>query len=56
MVPYALIATELGTAYPADGGLYDWVKRAFGDKMAARTSWLYWINVGLWMPASYNFV
>lgn len=53
VVPYALIATELGTAYPADGGLYDWVKRAFGDKMAARTSWLYWINVGLWMPAVY---
>lgn len=53
VLPYALIATELGTAYPADGGLYDWVKRAFGDKMAARTSWLYWINVGLWMPAVY---
>ncbi|MGL4752839.1 MAG: APC family permease [Aeromonadaceae bacterium] len=53
VVPYALIATDLGTAYPSAGGLYDWVRRAFGNRMAARTSWLYWINVGLWMPAVY---
>jgi len=53
VVPYALIATDLGTAYPSEGGLYDWVRRAFGPRMAARTSWLYWINVGLWMPAVY---
>lgn len=53
VVPYALVATDLGTAYPSAGGLYDWVRRAFGARMAARTSWLYWINVGLWMPAVY---
>ncbi len=53
VVPYALVATDLGTAYPSEGGLYDWVRRAFGARMAARTSWLYWINVGLWMPAVY---
>ncbi len=53
VIPYALIATDLGTAFPSAGGLYDWVRRAFGNRMAARTSWLYWINVGLWMPAVY---
>ena len=53
VIPYALIAAELGTSYPSDGGIYSWVKRAFGLKMAARTTWLYWINVGLWMPAVY---
>ncbi len=53
VAPYALVATDLGTAYPSAGGLYDWVRRAFGPRMAARTSWLYWINVGLWMPAVY---
>ncbi len=53
VIPYALIAAELGTSYPSEGGIYSWVKRAFGLKMAARTTWLYWINVGLWMPAVY---
>ena len=53
VIPYALISAELGTSYPSEGGIYSWVKQAFGLKMAARTTWLYWVNVGLWMPAVY---
>ncbi|MGK6328008.1 APC family permease [Erwinia sp. DT-104] len=53
ILPYTLVVTELGTAWPAEGGIYEWVKRAFGQRMAARTSFLYWINVGLWMPSVY---
>lgn len=52
-VPYALITAELGSTYPEQGGLYVWVKKAFGEKWAARTTWLYWINVALWMPSVY---
>lgn len=52
-IPYGLITAELGTAYPDQGGLYIWVKNAFGEKWAARSTWLYWINVALWMPAVY---
>ncbi len=52
-VPYGLITAELGTTYPEQGGLYVWVKRAFGPRWAARTTWLYWINVALWMPSVY---
>ncbi len=52
-IPYGLITAELGTAYPEQGGLYVWVKRAFGEKWAARATWLYWINVALWMPSVY---
>ena len=36
-----------------NGGLYIWIKKAFGEKWVARTTWLYWINVALWMPAVY---
>ena len=36
VIPYALIAAELGTSYPSDGGIYSWVKRAFGLKMAQK--------------------
>lgn len=52
-VPSAFIVAELGTAYPYQGGIYDWVKRAFGPRMAARTTYWYWVNVALWMPSVY---
>jgi amino acid transporter len=51
LVPYGLIASELATTYPGQGGIYLWVKRAFGARWAARTTYWYWINVALWMPA-----
>jgi amino acid transporter len=52
-IPYGLITAELGSTYPEQGGIYVWVKRAFGEKWAARTTWYYWINVALWMPSVY---
>jgi glutamate:GABA antiporter len=52
-IPYALISAELGAAYPEEGGIYAWVRRAFGPRWGARASWLYWINVALWMPSVY---
>ena len=52
-VPSALIVAELGTAYPYQGGIYDWVTRAFGRRWAARTTYWYWVNVALWMPSVY---
>ncbi|CDT11694.1 MULTISPECIES: APC family permease [Vibrio] len=53
VIPYGLITSELSTTYPGEGGIYDWVKQAFNFKWAVRTTWFYWINVGLWMPAVY---
>ncbi len=53
VIPYGFITSELSTTYPGDGGIYDWVKEAFNFKWAVRTTWFYWINVGLWMPAVY---
>lgn len=53
IVPYALITSELGTAYPAEGGIYDWIRRAFGPRMSTRAVYLYWLAGGLWMPAGY---
>jgi amino acid transporter len=52
-IPYALISAELGAAYPEEGGIYAWVRRAFGPRWGARASWLYWVNVALWMPSVY---
>jgi len=50
-IPYGLINAELGAAYPEDGGIYAWVKRAFGDFQASLVAWFYWVNVAFWMPA-----
>lgn len=51
LLPYGLISSELGTTYDGEGGLYDWVKSAFGSKWGARVSWYYWINYPLWMAS-----
>lgn len=50
-VPYGLLSAELGSTYPDDGGIYSWVKRAFGETPAVLTGWFYWVNVAFWMPA-----
>jgi amino acid transporter len=50
-LPYGLITSELATTYPEQGGIYVWVRRAFGQRMAARTTYWYWVNVALWMPS-----
>lgn len=52
-IPYGLITAELGSAWPSEGGIYVWVKEAFGEKWAVMTSWLYWVNVAIWMPSVY---
>ncbi|SEK58250.1 agmatine:putrescine antiporter, APC superfamily [Carnobacterium iners] len=51
LLPYGLIASELGTTFDGEGGLYDWVRKAFGSKMGGRVAWYYWINFPLWMAA-----
>jgi len=50
-VPYGMISAELGTTYQSEGGMYDWVKKAFGAKWAARVAWNYWINFPLWIAS-----
>ncbi|MGC8874079.1 MAG: APC family permease [Chloroflexia bacterium] len=52
-IPYGLITAELATTYPQQGGLYVWIYRAFGERWAARATWLYWVNVALGMPSIY---
>lgn len=51
LLPYGLISAELGTTYQGTGGIYDWVKRAFGNRWGTRVSWYYWINYPLWMAS-----
>ena len=50
-LPYGMISAELGTTYPSEAGMYDWVKKAFGPKWAGRVAWNYWVNFPLWIAS-----
>ncbi|WP_088888888.1 APC family permease [Leptolyngbya ohadii] len=47
-IPVALVAAELGTGW--NGGMYGWVKQAFGDKLGFWAIWYQWIQVVVWYP------
>jgi len=50
-IPYGFVTAELGSAWPDEGGIYVWVKGAFGPGLGTVTSWMYWVNVALWAPS-----
>ena len=50
-IPYGFVTAELGSAWPDEGGIYVWVKQAFGPGFGTVTSWMYWVNVALWAPS-----
>lgn len=55
-VPTALIAAELVAHYPQEGGIYIWVRRAFGKKVGFLAIWLQWLGVLIWYPTSLVFI
>src|SRR5262245_35880914 len=52
-VPYALLTAELGAAWPGEGGVYVWVREAFGPRPGSLAAWFYWINNAYYIPAVY---
>ena len=50
-VPYGLMTAELGSGWPEEGGIYVWVREAYGQRWGTFTAWLYWVNVAYWAPA-----
>ena len=52
-LPFALICAEMGCAYPEQGGIYAWIRDAYGKRWASRASWCYWVNTAVWIPAIY---
>jgi amino acid transporter len=55
-IPVALVAAELATAYPSTGGIYIWVREAFGRRIAFLTIWLQWSYNIVWYPTIMAFV
>jgi len=55
-IPVALVAAELATAFPNRGGLYVWVREAFGRRAGFITIWLQWIYNVVWYPTILAFI
>lgn len=56
MVPYAMLFAETGSAFPEEGGPYQWVKYSFGRFWGGVTSVLYWITTPIWLGGSLAFI
>ncbi len=54
-VPSALICAELASTYQKDGGLYEWVKEAYGEKWGFMVSWLNWTAKIFWYSSFLTF-
>lgn len=44
-IPISLVAAELATGWPEEGGPQVWVKEALGEKWAFVTAWLLWVQM-----------
>jgi glutamate:GABA antiporter len=51
-VPQALLFSELGSAFPQEGGPYYWTRLAFGHLAGAVNNFLYWITNPVWIGGS----
>ena len=56
LLPCALITAELAAKYPERGGVYVWVREAFGKPTAFFTIWLQWIYNVVWYPSILVFI
>jgi glutamate:GABA antiporter len=55
LLPSVLVFSELAAAWPEHGGVYVWVKRAFGKKMGFLTIWLQLVGNIIWYPTILSF-
>ncbi len=56
LVPSALVSAELATGWPKSGGIYIWVREAFGDMWGFFAIWMQWVHNVTWYPAILAFV
>lgn len=49
-IPTGLVSAELGTGWPTRGGIYVWVREAFGKGVSFFVIWLNWLYNVIWYP------
>ena len=56
LIPTSLVSAELATGWPKRGGIYAWVKEAFGDRWGFSAIWLQWIQMVFGMVTVLAFI
>ncbi|MDU0348625.1 amino acid permease [Actinomyces sp. MRS3W] len=54
LVPTALVAAELATGWK--GGVFVWVREAFGERWGFVAIWLQWVQNVVWYPTQIAFI
>ena len=55
-IPVALVSAELATGWPQRGGIYIWVREAFGGRSGFLAIWMQWVSGIPWYPAVLAFL
>ena len=56
LIPSALVSAELATGWTRTGGIYVWVREAFGPRWGFFAIWMQWVHNVSWYPAILSFV
>lgn len=55
LIPSALISAELASNVD-EGGIYQWGRLAFGERVGFLALWLQWVNTIIWFPTILSFI
>ena len=55
-LPVSLVSAELATGWPKSGGVFVWVKEAFGHRTGFLAIWMLWIENAIWYPTILSFI
>lgn len=55
-IPVSMVAAELATGWPKTGGVFVWVKEAFGHRTGFLAVWLLWAENLVYYPALISFI
>lgn len=55
-IPVSMVSAELATGWPKTGGIFYWVKEAFGHRTGFLAVWLLWFENIIYYPALLSFI
>lgn len=56
LIPVSLACAELAATWPEQGGVYLWVRKAFGPPTGVLAIWLEWMESVIWLPVVLSFL
>lgn len=56
LIPTALVSAELSSSWAEQGGIYIWVREAFGKRCGFLAIWFQWIENVFWYPTILAFI